>query len=505
MNMMKNLALIIVNGSLCLFLFACSAQTTPSLLSSTTTGSQETVNKIIDSVPFAYDLAVDTISYNSCVGIGLTGNGLHGIKIGANEGFVDTNGSGAVKGGLKLRSDFLQYLANNVTPNFPNTTIVPSQIQYILQNSSNNMSSAANPQLFVQYAVRTASDLNVVRDLIQPTSTSAIQITRDGVYEYSSLTDDAVITAVTKSVTFGTGGTVLSEGPRIYNIGTSTSPKAFEASLNYSSSIDETFPAVATADDGLGAAEEYSDSVRLKFNSTTYVLAVTFGNSSTTASSDATTGSSFGLNAPKRKTGSNSSRAYGRAFELGFTTKNAARSSQRKNILNRVTEKNLEDGVQAAGVSWACDNVVIMKSNEWNNKKVTEPACSELIASDLDPAINPGVKDRVAKLRRHYPENQWGIGLFYDRNSVYTVPGRIGRRLCLVSKATDCYLPTVGLISSALTEDIGVEYDYSKDCYLSRARNMGVTYVGNLTGDDARRLRRCPQYASICVRSSTSY
>ena len=506
MKMMKNLALLFANGALSIFLLACSAQNTPSLLTSTSTGSAETINKIIDAVPFAYDLAVDTISYNSCVGINLNGSGLHGIKIGAHEGFVDPNGSGAVKGGLKLRSDFLQYLALNISPTYPNTTIVPSQIQYILQNSSNNMSSPANSQLYVQYAVRNVSDLTVVPDAIQKTPDTPIVSTRDGVYEFYSMTEDSVLSAISKSVIFGPKGTVLSEGPRVYNIGPKSSPKPFEATLGYSNSQDETFQPVDNADDTLGAGEQYSDLVRTSFNSNSIVLAVTYGNPSTTASSDITNGGSNGLNSPKRKAGASPNRGYGRAFELGFVSKNSARSSQRKNVLNRVIEKNLEDGVQVSGVSWSCENVVIMKTGEWNNKKVSEPACSELTASDLAPPLagtDPKIKERVAKLRRHYPENQWGIGLFYDRNSA--PGGRQGRALCLVNKATECYLPTVGLITTVPAEDIGVEYDYSKDCYLSRYRAMGVSYVGNLTGDAARRLRRCPQYASICVRTSTSY
>ena len=503
MDMMKNFALISGYAAVLLFSFACGVQTAPSLLTSTTTGTADTIKKINDSVPFAYDLAIDTISYNSCVGIGLNSNGaIHGFKIGANEGFVDTNGTGAVKGGLKLRSEFLQYLAKNLAPNFPNTTIVPSQISYILQSSSSNMASSALPQLFVQYAVRTAADLNVVPDIIQSGPTSQIQATRDGIYERSSMTDDAVLAAITKNVKFGPGGTVLSEGPRAYNVGTLASPKAFEAALGYSSIADDSFPAVATADEGLGVAEQYSDNVRAKFNSSSYVLAVTYGNSSVAASADITTGVSFGLNGPKRKANSGPSHAYGRSYSLSFISKNPAKSSQRKNVLKTVVEKNLEDGIQAAGVSWSCDNVVIMKTSEWNNKKANLPACSELTASDL---TDPVVKAKVANLRRHYADSQWGIGLFYDRNTPYSVIGRSGRQLCLVNKSTDCYLPTVGIVVSAPSEDVGVEYNYANDCYLTRYRNMGVSYVGGLQGDDARRLRRCPQYASICVRTSTSY
>ncbi len=477
-------------------LYSCSAQKTPSLLSSQST-DLDNVAKIIDGVPFAYDLALDTISYNSCVGVGLNQSGkIHGMKFGANEGFVDTTGTGAIKGGLKLRSEFLQYLANYVDPTFPNTAVTSSQIQYILQNSN------ANKDLQIQFAVRTASDLNVAPDVIDTSAVPAITLNRDGIYKGGGyLSSDPVLTSITKNVQFGPNKTILSEGPRIFNIGTKSSPEAIEGSLGYSSAFDTTFPPVAEADDGLGAGEEYSDIVRSKFNSFTYILAATYGNQSMISSFDLTP--SMGLNAPKRKSNTDFKRAYGRSYDLSFTSRNSSIPSQRKNLMSKVTEKTLDDGKLVGGASWACDSVLIMKTNQLNNRKISEPSCSELIASDL---LVSSISTRVKNIRRHYSEDLWSVGLFYAANTVYNPATRTTNpTLCLVNKQTDCYLPTTGLILSAPTEDIGVQYDVTKECYLSRFTRMGVTYVGNKTGDVARRLGRCPQYASVCIRSSTSY
>lgn len=473
---------------------SCSAQQTPSLLSSQTT-SKDNVAKIIDGVPFAYDLTVDTISYNSCVGSGLNERGkIHGIKFGANEGFVDTTGTGAIKGGLKLRSEFLQYLAKNVDPTFPNTNITLSQIQYILQNSE------ANKGLQIQFAVRTAADLKVVPDVIDTGTTPSITLTRDGLYKGTTLSEDPIMTAVTKNVQFGPNGTVLSEGPRIYNIGTKSSPEALEGSLGYSNAFDASFPPVQGADDGLGAGEEYSDLVRSRFNSFNYILAVTYGNLATVSSFDLTP--SFGLNLPKRKSDTEIKRAFGRSYDLGFTSKNSGIPSWRKNVLTKVTEKTLDDGKLVSSASWGCDNVVIMKTNQLNNKKISEPACSELTASDL---LNTTIANRVKNLRRHYTEDLWAIGIFYEANSTYAPATRTSNPLCIVNKQADCYLPTTGLILTNPNEDVGVQYNPLAECYLSRFQRMGVTYIGNKTGDAARRLGRCAQYASICIRASTSY
>lgn len=485
------------------FMFACSPAQQKSLLSSQTS-AQDAVTAVLDKVPFAYDVAVDTISYNSCVGNGLNSEDkIHGIKLGANEGFVDTNGSGAVKGGIKLKSDFLQYLAKNVPPNFPNTSVNAAQIQHILQNSEKNK------ELQIQYAVRTAADLKVVPDVIQQSGDDIIQQGRDGVYEGAQLSTDPVLTSITKSVQFGPNASVLSEGPRVYNLGSKSSPEPLEGSLGYSSASDESFPVVANVDDGTGAGEQYSDNVRNKFNSFTYVLAVTFGNPFFVSSSDLTP--SGGLNSPKRPDEKDLRKAFGRSYELSFVTKNASIPSWRKNVLNRVTEKNLEDGRAVSGVSWTCENYVIVKSNQLNNRKSNEPSCTELIGSDLS---NPSIAAKVKTIRRHYSEDKWAIGLFYNKDELYVPNSRpftnpptntIARPLCLVSKSADCYLPTAGLIASAPTEDIGVQYDPNQECYLSRATQMGVTYTPSKTGDVARRLGRCAQFASICSRTSTSY
>ena len=294
---------------------------------------------------------------------------------------------------------------------------------------------------------------------------------------------------------------MLSEGPRIYNIGTKSSPEAIEGSLGYSSAFDTSFPPVPEADDGLGAGEEYSDNVRNKFNSFTYILAATFGNQTTVSSYDFTP--SMGLNSPKRKSDSEVKRAYGRSYDLGFTSRNSSIPSWRKNLLTKVTEKTLDDGKLVTGAAWGCDNILIMKTNQLNNKKISEPSCSELIATDL---LIPAIANRVKNIRRHYAEDFWSVGFFYAANSTYNPLTRTqAPTLCLVNKQADCYLPTTGLVLSAPAEDVGVQYDPTKECYLSRFTRMGVTYTGNKTGDVARRLGRCAQYASVCIRASTSY
>lgn len=496
MKMMKNLAyrrqFAAVTPALisaCLIFSGCTIEQNASLLSSKS--AVNPTERALEITPFAYDLAIDTISYNSCVGVQLQLNGIHGFKMGVNEGFVDANGSGAVKGGLKLRSDFLEFIVKNIEPNYPATTASASQMQFFLKNAEKNAES------YVQYAVRTTSNLRVVPDTIQPSLTP--MMTRDGVYEGTPLSEEPLLSQLTKEVKFGPNKTVLSEGARVYNIGTSSSPKAFEAVFGYTGSVDDTFEAVAGANDGTGAGEEYADKVRARFNTGEHILTQTFGSPLTT---DMTGTDSTGLNSPKRKLATDQTKAYGRGYQLTFISKNTSLSSWRKNVMNTVVERNLENGQQVAGVSWSCENVVIMRPTELNNKKLEEPACSQLTGSDM---ANANVASRVRNLRRHYNESDWAIGFFYPKNSAYNPATRTAQPLCIVNRQTNCYLPTTGIVVGSPAEDVGVQYDVTQECYLSRYQNMGVTYSGNKTGNDARRLGRCPQFASICIRSSTSY
>ena len=136
-----------------------------------------------------------------------------------------------------------------------------------------------------------------------------------------------------------------------------------------------------------------------------------------------------------------------------------------------------------------------MKKSHWNNPKSSEAGCAALTSADLqDPVFSAQVK----LLRRHYSDANWRIGIYYGANEAYTPSTRPTRTLCLAPTSIECYLPTAGLTADG--SDIGVQYSPSQECYLSRFERMSVAYTGGLTGDSARKLGRCAQYASICSR-----
>lgn len=484
MIIVKTIFGVLLITGLFVFFQNCSVQQNAGLLGSKTTAA--TAEEVLNAnTPFAYDLAPDTISYNSCVGESLNYNGIHGLKIGVNEGFTSfaSDGTGVVKAGLKLRTDFLQYLGQNVSPHYPSTVITPGQIQSLITNS------AINKDSFIQFAVRRRSDLAVVPDLIQPASLSDVSAPRDGYFNPAYLNQDPVLTSLTKNVQFGEHGVILSEGPRIYNLTTSTTPTPIEFSFGFSNIVDNTFARQNLDGDteNYGIGERYSEIVRNRFNATTddkYMVAVTFG-------PNTGTGSDAGLNSPKRKDATVPSKAYGRSYALGFSQfATSSANGWKNNSLKTVKEYDLASGSEV-GSSWSCSSYVIMQKGQWNNGKLNKPSCTPMIASDL---ANTTIGNAVKKLRRHYLESEWNIGLFYDANQAYTPGTRTSQPICLVPKNSECYLPTETVIPGT---DVGVNYNPLTECYLYN--RVSTTYTGNLANIKAA--GRCAQFASICTRS----
>ncbi|MFZ3231820.1 MAG: hypothetical protein WA160_16560 [Pseudobdellovibrio sp.] len=487
MYIVKTIVAIFFISGLLVFFQNCSVQQGSGLL-----GSKESMATVADKIavnaPFAYDLAVDTISYNSCVGESLNDAGLPGLKVGVNEGFSDSLGKGSVSAGLKLRTEFLQYIGTNIKPSYPSTVITPAQIQSVLSQST------ANKNVFVQFAIRKKGDLSLVLDLINPTASSAAAMPRDGLVINASLSQDPVLTNLTKNIQFNEKGLVLSEGPRIYNLQSSSSPAAIEANFGFSNIVDETYAKQGLAGDNenFGIGERYSEVVRNRFSTGApslndqYILTQTFG---------VATGNDYGLSAPKRSDETVKGQAYGRAFALKFGIPYPAVANGWKNTaLKAVTETDLATGASATS-NWNCQSYVIMKMNEWNNTKYNKPSCAPLIASDL---ANATVATTVKNLRRHYLESEWNIGLFYGPSVAYNPATRLTAPVfCLVPQKVDCYLETNNTV--VLGTDVGVNYNQLSECYLYN--RYGVTYSGTL--DSVKAAGRCAQFASICERSNS--
>lgn len=495
-------------------------------------GSQESLSDQVDATikgaPFAYDVAVDTISYNSCTNLtGNPANNIHGFKIGASEGYASQTTNG-IKAGLKLRSEFLQYVGQTFTPAYPSPTITPTQILNILKNSDNNANA------YLQFAIRRKSDLIAIPDYINLTNKVATK-NYDVVLFDQLLHDGFVGYNLTNTIQYSTSGIATYEGNRIMSLSNESTALPIEAALKFNAAIDTSITAptpVAGDLENYGYAEAYGQFIRDNFNkaydstgnvSDRYLLAATFGGNEDVVLGTDATEDNYHLNYLIRPTDSSSSgdltKAYGKGFALKFSSPNTNYTNWVSTKLTSVKELDLTTGQPVTGgVSWTCENYLIMKQEHWNNNKLipvnnadntlVEPSCSPMMAEDLtDTTIVSGStiglgqlrREKIQRLRRHYPEIYWNVGLYIPggARSTYVLPARNTlNQLCIAPKlSTDtCYLPTSYVIASSPLTEVGVQYDTTKDCY--------TTAIGP-KNDVNRRKGRCAQFASVCVRNSS--
>jgi hypothetical protein len=510
--------------SLSLLAFSCSPQG-QGILNSKSTFS-ETIDNATKQAPFAYDIAADTISYNSCVNFVNDTSvpvPIPGLTIGVSEGFVTTNGNGAVKGGLKLKTEFLKHVGKFFKPQSPSLTVTPAQVLQVLSQSP------ANENAFFQYSIRRKTGLSVNIDLIAPGTGNNIQTLipkaqRDVMVFDKSLSSGFLGHLLTKDIRFTQSGTVLSEGPRSYNISDTPDAVALVSSFGLNQTADETAPAATDSSENpnkesaFGVGEQYSEAIRKRFNSNgsdKIVLTAVFGGLAT----DVTSGTNQivppegeeSISQIRRKTPTDLSKAFGRSYSLKFEPKVRGVSGWMSNVLSgtAVTETDLSTGTTVQGAQWSCENFVIALPAHFDNKKLKEPSCTPLLGSDMTEARQLSIK----KIRRQHPASEWNVGLFIpkDFDLGVTLADRIAKRaslsLCVSPRRGSCYLPTTGVFDAQENQnaDMGIQYDTSKECYLTAFNLLGVSYSNAPSADAKRLLGRCAQYLSVCTRTSTNF
>lgn len=480
------------------------------------------VDPKIANAPFAYDAVVDTISYNSCTVNNASGNynnpEMHGIKIGVAEGFADETGTGSVRAGLKIRSDFLQYVSQKFKPDYPSEVITGAQVQAILNHKDN----VANKDPKIQFAIRRpALNYSARVDQIYTQSADLPIPMRDVLPLSPTLASDFLGYSITKGIIFTNTGTVLAEGPRVYNLSSTSDAIKLEGTLNFNSYLDPSMNeqgAVPNETD-LGVYEHYSQSIRDAFNTNSQMLTLTYGGVNPVPNPpDATIDSIENIRRPFKNNSSalDMTKAYGRGFSLKFSTNDLTGASP-KNKLTAVNEMDLFNGAPANS-SWKCEQFVIVRAQEWNNNAIyndklvndvmTLPTCHPLVATDIDCSVSAKACENlkmVKLIRRHYSQEQWNIGLMElpVLKTAYTgTPARDTMKLCIAptNPASSCYLRTENLFENTTFagKDIGVQYTEGSPCYLSSG-----TFSGSR--DEQRKLGRCAQYASICSRSSPNF
>jgi len=506
---------LLTGGLLSCFLSSCAPQGT-GILGSSTSFSTQLDNAIVQA-PFAYDITPDTISYNSCNPYSATSDAssLKAIKIGASQGFTDQNGGGLVQGGLKIKTEFLQYIGRKFSPLSGKSTITSGQVLDVLSKSPINASA------YLQFSVRQKYDLKLRPDLLNAAANPTLSLAtpvRDAAVFSTTLSSGQTGSLLTKDLVFTTSGTPLVEGRRIYSISESVAANPIEGSLGFNKLSDESYPPTTSTDFAesfLGVAEYYSHKIREDFNTsdskTKLILTATFaGPNAEGLSLNPSVGTSMSTIAQLIRPSATASLAYGRGYELTFSAPKptsgttALAAGWIKTNLTSVKEIDLSTGSSVSS-SWTCENFLITLSSQWDNKKLFEPTCAPMLQSD-----ELARSDVLKRIRRHYNEREWNVGLFYPKNIEPTV-SRSKLSVCIAPKSTvSCYLPTdarsvfnsteQSSIGTANLKDIGINYDTSKECYMTAFSVMGISYSGASSLIAKKQLGRCANYASICTR-----
>lgn len=504
-----------VTFSVIMTIFSCAREGSGILGSSTSFSTK--IDSATAQAPFAYDIVPDTISYNSCTPYSATGDAstLKSFKIGANQGFTDQTGGGLVQGGLKVKTDFLQYVGKKFGPATGRSTIAPSQVLDVLTKSPVNSSA------YLQFSVRKKNDLTIRPDLLNAAANPTLSLAtpgRDAAVFATSLSAGLTGKLLTNDIVYTTSGTVLVEGRRIYSISDSNSAFPIEGSLAYNKTADESYPPATNADFAesfLGVAEYYSYKIREEFNTSDskskLLLTATFGGINQEGITlNPQAGTSMSTIAQLIRPSNSSSLAYGRGYELTFSAPKSTSGSATlaagwiKTNLTAVKEIDLSTG-STVSASWTCESFVVTLASQWDNKNLFEPTCAPLLQSDELTR-----SETLKRIRRHYNEREWNVGLFFPKNIEPTV-SRSKLGICLSPKiSVSCYLPTdpnslfnqaeKDQIGAANLSDIGITYDTSKECYMTAYTYVGVSYSTAQNNIDKKKLGRCANYVSICTR-----
>jgi hypothetical protein len=250
----------------------------------------------VQSAPFAFDVAADQITYNSCSGSQVQNKqGYFTFRIGA---YRNT--------GLKLKQEFYDHINKNFKPAYPSDKITLNQYKQILQKSP------ANAGAIVYFGLRS---VNKPRSLFSPYAPTPSEGT-DYAPLASELSDDrfmdALVTGTPVAVNY------FPKAPE-------QNQKVFEAQLNYNK--DEAF--------SRAVSEEFRNNI---------LLALTY--KSGTGEAD---------HLPRRPAGAPENQAYGRGYRLAFgLPATTARGNNPLNVVNAVQEVSLMDNKPTTG-QWNCN------------------------------------------------------------------------------------------------------------------------------------------------------
>lgn len=256
----------------------------------------ETTAPKVQNIPFAFDAAFDTITYNSCAE----------NHIRSNNAFTSLKAGAYFSGGLTIKSDFFSYVEQNFKPVYPETTLSINRYKEYLHDSPANSGSVLAMALRVK---------NSLEDIY--TTNSTVTLSKDVIPMVSNLTDPLVM------------DTIIQKGVKANYFPFSPEKKTIEGELNFNN--DESL------------ADEFRNTLM-----SSGVLALTYMVNETEIERVRSPSSAQG---PVKT-------AYGKGYSLSFAPFPIAGAAVNNpnHILSQVVETNLESPTVGAK-TWNCSNV----------------------------------------------------------------------------------------------------------------------------------------------------
>lgn len=419
----------------------------------------------VAEAPFAFDAIADQITYNSCSGSGLTqAAGFYTFKIGAYE----------ASNGMKLRTEFLDYLKENFKPIGNALELSDMQIKNFLAASPENKKAQ------LQFAIRSRGNPQQIRS---PNTT--LNDGTDYTNLMDSLTDDRFMDPLVKN---------RPSGVQYFPFGIDSTQRSFEAQITFN------------------ATENLAQNLRTDFASYAQ-LALTY-----TAND---VGDAYVARFPQNATVA--TKVYGRAYNLSFSSSEQAPytrfadyvdlqrtdtctaaqvtagtcvpkrtvtkcangncalvSNNPNNILAGISEIDMMTK-SGTGGTWTCDpsrRYVIMKPSDSSlcPKESFAPLGNNMAGTAWGPSMTALEYQRELMIvRRSLPASHWDVNI---------------RLRCAIPKGNlGCYPNNEQLNGVA----VGIQYDQTMECF------QGAESQTFLNGVPAT--KRCAHYVSICTRN----
>jgi hypothetical protein len=365
-----------------------------------TQGSEEFASQALadDSVgvPFAYSVGLDQITYNSCAYDSMPSN---------QPGMFTLHAGAFVKGGAKLRPEFLSWARSTIKPIYPAQTVSDAQVKEFI--SKNRSLSGAIPQL----AIRGRQSPQTLFPLGK-TSTASINV--DYVNLLGDLADDRWLS------------TLIQQANLNSNLGVNYFPLApggsriFEGRLFYNKAASDR-------------------STLINNLSSSFQLTVTYKSEK---------GDLYAARAPS---GSDPAQAYGQGYNLQFSQGPSAYqqtvfqgsniwSGSLVNVLSKVEEvPDLRNPSVVNSTAWVCSSDYRFMIVQ---KEFASTHCPE---EDFSITSNASNRSALAMVRRSLKPEDWHVNLQYR---------------CVVPKNATCYMP-----EQLSGQPIPVQYDASKPCF----------------------------------------